>query len=93
MEEKEIKKNLKSKSNWMRLIFMILFSIAYSIAEVVFFALVVFQFLSKIVTGSLNKNVSRFSSSLTVYIKQVLDFLSYANDVKPYPLSDWPSSV
>ena len=92
MKKKEIEKNLKDKSNWTRLVFMVLFAIAYGVAEVVFFALVVFQFLSKVVTGSLFENVSAFSSSLTAYIKQILDFLSFANDTRPYPLSDWPSS-
>lgn len=92
MEKKDIEQNIKEKSNWTRLVFMILFSIAYGVAEVVFFTIVVFQFLSKVVTGSLNENVSTFSTSLTSYIKQILDFLSYATETRPYPLSEWPSS-
>ncbi len=87
MERKEIKES----SNWNRLVYMILYSVVYSIAEIVFFALVVFQFLSKAITGTLNDNLCVFSSSLTLYIKQILDFLSYATEIKPYPLSDWPS--
>lgn len=93
MEIKEIEQNLKDKSNWARLVFMVLFAIAYSVAEVVFFALVIFQFLAKAVTGSLNEKVSTFSASLIVYIKQILDFLSYADETRPFPLSDWPSSA
>ena len=72
---------------------MVLFFVAYGVAELVFFTLVIFQFLSKAITGSLNDNMSSFSSSLIVYIKQILDFLSYADETKPFPLSEWPSSV
>lgn len=92
MKKKEITENLKDKSNWTRLAFMVLFCIAYGVAEVVFFALVVFQFLSKTVTGELNEKVSTFSESVVLYIKQILDFLSYADETRPYPLSDWPSA-
>ena len=92
MKKKEIEQNLKEKSNWMRLVFMILFAIAYSVAEIVFFALVIFQFLAKAITGELNEKVSTFSASVVIYIKQILDFLSYADETRPYPLSDWPSS-
>jgi hypothetical protein len=92
LEKTDIKKNIKDKSNWTRLVFMVLFVVAYTVAEIVFFTLVVFQFLSKVLSGSLNENVSKFSVSLIAYIKQILEYLSYASQTRPYPFSDWPSS-
>jgi len=37
-----------------------------------------------------SESLQRFGSSLSVYVKQISEFLSYASEEKPYPFSDWP---
>lgn len=92
MEQEKIKKNLSEKSTWMRLLYMVLLTIAYAVAEFLLYALVIFQFLFKAFTGSLNEKIYNFSTSLTTYIKQILDYLTFESEERPFPFADWPQA-
>ncbi len=73
-----------------RLIYMLLFTIGYSIAEIVFAAVVIFQFLHLLILRERNENLLRFGAELSGYIYQVLQFLSFNSDEKPFPVGEWP---
>lgn len=91
MNNEELKSNLLSSKHWLRLLFMVLFAILFQVATVVMWVLVVLQFLFSLITGQDNRNLRSFGSSLSAYIYQVLKFLTYASDEKPFPFSDWPT--
>ena len=69
---------------------MLLFAIFYSIAEVVLFAVVVFQFLLKLFTGETNARLRKLAQSLATYIYQIIQFLGFNSDYQPYPFGAWP---
>jgi hypothetical protein len=73
-----------------RLIYMLLFIISYNIAEIVVVAVVVFQFLHLLILRDRNENLLRFGSELSRYIYQVLQYLSFNSDEKPFPVGEWP---
>ncbi|PJC68424.1 MAG: DUF4389 domain-containing protein, partial [Zetaproteobacteria bacterium CG_4_8_14_3_um_filter_59_5] len=52
-----LKENLQDGASWMRLLFMLLFAVIYSVAEVVLAMVVVFQFLCVLATGRKNAQV------------------------------------
>ena len=85
----QIKKNLASKKSWMRVIFMLIFVVAISIAEIVLKAIVIFQLISSLFTGKPNQKLIPFSTSLSRYIFAVIQFLTYSSDIKPFPFKDW----
>jgi len=87
----EIKENLKSTDTWTRVLYMFLFVILYSLAEIVLTAVVVFQLLLVLFTGSKNARLLKLGQSLSTYIYQVLSFLCFNSDYKPYPLGAWPT--
>jgi len=87
----DVKENVKDSSVWKRLLFMLLFGFLYSVAEVVLVAVVVFQFLFVLFTGNKNDRLLDLGSKISNYIYQVLRYLTYNNDERPYPFSDWPS--
>ena len=87
----ELQENLKSKSTWLRLLFMILFIALWSISRLVVFAVVVLQFFWVLVTGSTNVRLSAFGMSLATYSFQIITFLTYNTEDQPFPFSDWPS--
>lgn len=89
MDEK-LKSNLLSSSHWLRLIFMLLFSLLVQVAAAVMWVVVVLQFLFNLFTGSSNEQLSSFGASLVLYIYQCWQFLSYGSEEKPYPFQDWP---
>lgn len=89
---KAIEENLKSKSTWMRLIFMIVFSVLASVASFVVSVIVVFGFLWVLVTGETNKQLQKAGQGIASYLYQVLRYLTYNSDDRPFPFeTEWPS--
>jgi hypothetical protein len=73
-------------------LFILLFVIFYNVAEIVLMAIVVVQFGFKIITGEVNDKLLAFSKSLSRYIYEVLQFITYENETMPFPFSDWPEN-
>ena len=86
----DVKANVKSKSTWTRLLFIILFAITYRVASVVLFAITIIQFIKALITGSPFPQLQSFGGSLAEYNKQIVEFLSFQSDDKPFPIGAWP---
>lgn len=86
----DIKDNIKQQSTWMRGLYMLMFALFYGIAEFVLFATVLFQFLLKLVTGNTNARLLKLGQKLATYIYQIVQFLTFNSNYKPYPLGAWP---
>jgi hypothetical protein len=86
----QLKDNLVSRNLWARALYMLLFAIIYSVAEIVFFAMVIIQFLIALFSGAPNPRLLDFAEGLTAFIYQILRFLSFGSEDKPYPFRDWP---
>ncbi|GAA5523728.1 hypothetical protein Maes01_00277 [Microbulbifer aestuariivivens] len=92
MDNEELKKNIASGSQWMRLLYMVLFFFLLEIAGLVLLAVVLLQFLFALFTGSANDNLRRLGDQLASYVYQALQFLIYNSEEKPFPFSEWPES-
>lgn len=79
------------KETVIRLLFAILFALIYSVAELVVGAVVVLQFGFRLITGDLNSKLLSFSKYLNHYIWQILQFVTFRQDEKPFPFADWPT--
>lgn len=87
----EIVDNITERSVWIRILFMIAFAIAaYIILVPLILVLSIAQALFTLITGQSNANLRYFSATLALYVPQVIEFLTYLSDVKPYPFSDLP---
>lgn len=90
--QKSIRENLKSKHAWLRLFFIVLFAILYGIAEFVTSVVVVIQFVWVLINGESNERLRELGQSLATYTYQVIRYLTYNSDVRPFPIDlDWPS--
>ena len=89
MDEK-LKENIKSKSTWVRGLYMILFAVFYSIAEIVVAAIAVFQFAMMLFTGNCNKRLLKLGQNVSTFIYQTMMFLMFNSEEKPYPFAPWP---
>lgn len=87
----EFKENVKDTKAWIRLLFMLLFGVIYSVAEVVLTLVVVFQFLCVLFSGSKNEKALLLGSQLSAFVYQVFNYLTYNSEEKPFPFADWPS--
>jgi hypothetical protein len=86
----DVKENLKSQSTWIRGLYMLIFAVFYTIAEIVLYAVIVFQFLLKLFTAETNERLLKLGQGLATYIYQILQFLSFNSEYQPYPFGAWP---
>jgi hypothetical protein len=70
--DSDIKQHLSSRQTWVRGLYILLFALIYSIAEIVLYSIVLFQFLSMLFSGETNDRLLRFSQSLSTYIYQII---------------------
>jgi len=89
----DIEENIKSRSTWVRLFFMLVVFAIYAVSRPIVFAVIVLQFFWVLLTAETNKQLSIFGHSLAVYTCEIIDFLTYNSETKPFPFdNDWPSS-
>ena len=89
---KQWKERLLSADHWLRFVFMVLFAIISYLACYVIVVLVLLQFVWSLIAGKGNGKLRDLGSSLSRYMYQILRFLTYNTEDKPFPFSDWPES-
>lgn len=88
-----IEENLKSKPTWIRLVFMIVFSVLASVTTFVATVVVVLGFLWVLFTGETNKQLQAAGKSIASYLYQIFCYLTYNSDERPFPFeTEWPSA-
>jgi hypothetical protein len=91
IDTESLKENFVQQGKWLRLLWMMGFSFIYSISLWVLWLIVAVQFLFVLLTNSPNENILRASSGFRNYMVQILDFITYRSEDKPFPFSDFPS--
>jgi hypothetical protein len=81
---------LGDKGVWLRGFFMLLFVLIWSVVEIVLYAVAVLQFGFTLFTGAPNAPLRRFGATLALFFRDVVRFLTYASDDRPFPFRDWP---
>ena len=89
-QKKSFKEKLLSADHWLRFLFMVLFGLILSVAGYVMTAVVIMSFFWALLAGQNNEKLRRFGGNLSHFIYQILRFLTYNTEVKPFPFSDWP---
>ncbi len=80
------------KEKLLQALYLILFYFIGYVACILTAAISVFQFFYGIFLKSPNKNLLDFSKNLNLYLYELLRFISFNTDTKPYPFSAWPHS-
>ena len=87
----EIVDNISERSFWVRILLMVGFALVlYIVILPLILVLTIAQALFTLITGQSNANLRYFSATLALYVPQVIEFLTYLSDVRPYPFSDLP---
>ena len=90
MKNEEIKRNLKNSHSWQRGFYMLLFVLFYGLAETIILLIAVFQFFHVLITETTNKQLLNFGASVAKYIFQIMEYLTYHSQEKPFPFAEWP---
>ncbi len=89
----ETGKSIMARSTWLRGLFMLLFAVAYAIAELLLFVTAVFQFLALLVTGKTVERLLIFGENLSRYFYQIVRYLTFNTEERPFPFRDWPAAA
>ena len=87
-----VKENLKKRSTWLRLFFMFVMVVLYSVSRVVVSVVVLLQFFWVLFTAETNKPLEKFGQSLATYTYQIIRYLTFNTEERPFPFDlDWPT--
>lgn len=86
----DVKENVKNTDTWIRGLLILLFGCIFYVAFWIIWLLVIFQFVYKLITGDLNKEVGKVCGSLTEYVLQILRYVTFRSEFRPFPFSPWP---
>ena len=84
------KTTLSNTNTWIRLAYMMLFTLLLMAARLVVSIVVFVQFLLVLVTGSDNENLRNLGQGLGKWIYQTVMFLTFNTESKPFPFDEWP---
>ena len=68
-------------------VFMLLFFVAARLVSVLVVFIALFQFLCTLIVRKPNNNARRFGKGLSCYLAEIILFLSYNTERKPWPIS------
>ena len=85
-----IKENVKQQDSWLRLIFIIIYAVVLWATSIVLGLVVIFQFLTVLFTRQPQKNLLEFGGSLAEFVRQIVAYLTFNSEHKPFPFGDWP---
>lgn len=90
----DLEQNVTSRATWLRLLFMLIFGFLYMLSRIVTLVVVVIQFFHVLLTGAANGDLKDFGHSLAIYSYQVVDYLTFNTEAKPFPLErPWPTTI
>lgn len=85
----QVKQNVTARSTWVRLLFMAVFWFVFGLLHCVLAVVVGVQFLIVLVTGSPNERLVKFGYELGIYYHDIVVFVTFKTEAKPFPFSDW----
>lgn len=86
-----IKDNAKNIDTWLRGLFILVFAVIFYFLVGLIWLLVIFQFVTKVITGALNSNLEQFSTKMTCYAMQILNYITFQSEDRPFPFSPFPN--
>ncbi len=89
-----LEENIKSRSTWLRLLFMLIYGMLISLAGLVGSFVVVVGFCWVLFTGERNRQLQQVGQSIASYLYEIVRYLTFNTDDKPFPFGrDWPAAT
>ncbi len=92
MNEKT-KATLTNMDTWKRGLFMVVFSIISGVAKLIVTLVAIFQFVTLLFKGQINKAVLPLGQNLSTYLYQITLFLTFKTDEMPFPFLSFPDGT
>jgi hypothetical protein len=91
--EPAVEDSERVRNPWARALYILFFGFCYGIAEVVIAAIVLVQLVMSIAFGAVNARLLRAGEQMTAYVCQLLLFVTFNSEKRPFPFADWPSEA
>lgn len=91
--EDQTREHLVNGNIWLRGLHMLLMAVAYNVVEAMIALIAVFQFFSALLTGRVNEPLLKFAKNGSIYIQEVLEFLTFNSEIRPFPFTSWPDEA
>ena len=76
---------------WIRGLFMLLMAIAFHVCATVLGFVTIIQFVITLLGDTPNIRLVSFGRSMASYLRQIVNYLTFASEVMPFPFSKWPA--
>jgi len=90
-DDADVKGHVRQRSTWIRLLYMIILAVAWTIAEIILIAIAVLQFLMLLFTGKPIDDLKTFGQSLAAYMAEIVRFQTFVSEDLAFPFASWPS--
>jgi hypothetical protein len=87
----EIKTNQYPKADLARVLYTILYLIIGRFISMVLFIIAVCQFIYSWLIGEPNERLLYFTDAMSEYSKQLVLYVGFNSDERPWPVGNWPS--
>ncbi len=91
--EDATKKDSNNPEIFSRIFYTILFLLVGWVALWVFCFVVLIQFGFLLITGQVNTNLKGFNKEVGLFLFDLIKYLSFQTNDKPFPFRDWPYDV
>ena len=81
---------IKNSNSWLRILLMFGYLVVLYVIAPLAVVIMIAQTLFVFASGSPNSNLVIFGEALAEYIKQIIDFLFYKSNTKPFPFAPFP---
>lgn len=86
----QVANNVVSADFWLRLLYTLLFAVAWQVGEVLILVVVILQLGYRLFAGAAEPRLAGFGASLSTYAAQTGRYVTQASDQKPWPFIEWP---
>lgn len=90
MKEPTLTEKLSMVDKWIRFVFMILFVLIAYVVRFIVWLIAAVQFIYLLFVGKPQKDLLSFGDSLSRYVYQIMQFLMFVTEDKPFPFAKWP---
>lgn len=87
----EVKIDQYPKAGWERVLYTILYLIIGRFISMVLFIIAFTQFIYSWLIGEPNKKLLHFTEDMAEYAKQLVAYVGFNTNERPWPVDDWPN--
>lgn len=82
----------EGKSALIRVLFVIVFWFAFYVSQIVIGVVAIAQCAFVLLTGKPNQYLMQLGDSLAKYVSEILCFVTFNTDKRPFPFAEFPKS-